>query len=151
MATGTWDDRQGIVSLPPKLYHVGRAALGLEERDPDSPMSVVGAGRVAGEFASAHDLRPATGSSPCCCCWPGSTCSWGCSTSCRCSRSTAATSPARSTRRVAAGSRSCSGRPDPGFVDVAKLLPVAYVDGGVILVTSVVLIYADIVAPVTLT
>ena len=41
-------------------------------------------------------------------------------------------------------------RPDPGFVDVAKLLPVAYVMAGVILVMSVVLIYADIVAPVRL-
>jgi membrane-associated protease RseP (regulator of RpoE activity) len=41
-------------------------------------------------------------------------------------------------------------RPDPGFVDVAKLLPVGYVMAGVILVASVVLIYADIVAPVSL-
>jgi membrane-associated protease RseP (regulator of RpoE activity) len=39
-------------------------------------------------------------------------------------------------------------RPDPGYFDVAKLLPVAYVMAGVILVMSVVLIYADIVAPV---
>jgi membrane-associated protease RseP (regulator of RpoE activity) len=41
-------------------------------------------------------------------------------------------------------------RPDPGFVDIAKLLPVGYVMAGVILVVSLVLIYADIVAPVTL-
>jgi membrane-associated protease RseP (regulator of RpoE activity) len=40
-------------------------------------------------------------------------------------------------------------RPDPGFVDIAKLLPVGYVMAGVILVASVVLIYADIVAPVS--
>ena len=41
-------------------------------------------------------------------------------------------------------------RPDPGYFDVAKPLPVAYVMAGVILVMSVVLIYADIVAPVRL-
>ncbi len=41
-------------------------------------------------------------------------------------------------------------RPDPGFVDVARLLPIGYVMAGVILVVSVVLIYADIVAPVTI-
>ena len=41
-------------------------------------------------------------------------------------------------------------RPDPGFVDVARLLPIGYVMAGVILVASLVLIYADIVAPVTL-
>jgi len=40
------------------------------------------------------------------------------------------------------------GRPDPGYFDVAKLLPVAYAMAGVILVMSVVLIYADIVVPV---
>jgi len=39
-------------------------------------------------------------------------------------------------------------RPDPGAVDSAKLLPVTYVMAALILVMSVVLIYADIVAPV---
>ena len=42
------------------------------------------------------------------------------------------------------------GRPDPGYFDVARLLPVAYVMAGVILVMSLVLMYADIVAPVRL-
>jgi hypothetical protein len=42
-------------------------------------------------------------------------------------------------------------RPDPGAVDSAKLLPVTYVVAGAMLVMSVVLIYADIVAPVKLT
>ena len=39
-------------------------------------------------------------------------------------------------------------RPDPGYFDVAKLLPVAYVMAAAIMVMSVVLIYADIVVPV---
>ena len=52
MADGTWQTLQTIAALPDKVYHVGRAALGLEERDPNGPMSVVGAGRVAGEVAS---------------------------------------------------------------------------------------------------
>ena len=42
-------------------------------------------------------------------------------------------------------------RPDPGAVDSAKLLPVTYVMAGLILVMSVVLIFADIVAPISLT
>jgi membrane-associated protease RseP (regulator of RpoE activity) len=41
-------------------------------------------------------------------------------------------------------------KPDPGFVDSAKLLPVTYVMAGIILLASLVLIYADIVAPVSL-
>jgi hypothetical protein len=39
-------------------------------------------------------------------------------------------------------------RPDPGPVDVAKLLPVAYVVAGVLLLMGIVLIAGDIVAPV---
>ncbi len=42
------------------------------------------------------------------------------------------------------------GRPDPGPVDTAKLLPVAYIVGGVILISGVVLILADIIDPIRL-
>ena len=41
-------------------------------------------------------------------------------------------------------------QPDPGHVDTAKMLPVAYAVGGVILVSGVVLILADIITPITL-
>jgi membrane-associated protease RseP (regulator of RpoE activity) len=41
-------------------------------------------------------------------------------------------------------------RPDPGFVDTAKMLPVAYVVGTVILLSGVVLILADIIDPIRL-
>ncbi|MEZ5193175.1 MAG: site-2 protease family protein [Nocardioides sp.] len=41
-------------------------------------------------------------------------------------------------------------RPDPGYVDVAKMLPVAYVMASLFLVMGVVLILGDIVAPVHL-
>lgn len=41
-------------------------------------------------------------------------------------------------------------RPDPGPVDTAKMLPVAYIVGGFILVCGVVLIIADIVSPIKL-
>jgi membrane-associated protease RseP (regulator of RpoE activity) len=39
-------------------------------------------------------------------------------------------------------------RPDPGHVDTAKMLPVAYVVGAVIAVSGVVLILADIIDPI---
>ena len=41
-------------------------------------------------------------------------------------------------------------RPDPGFVDVAKLLPVAYCVAGALLLMSVVLIAGDLVAPISI-
>ncbi len=43
------------------------------------------------------------------------------------------------------------GRPDPGYVDAAKLLPVAYVVASMLLVMGVVLIVADFVVPLRLT
>jgi membrane-bound ClpP family serine protease len=42
------------------------------------------------------------------------------------------------------------GKPDPGYVDVARMLPVAYGVGALLLVMGVILIYADIVNPVRL-
>lgn len=151
MATGTWETVKALGALPVKLYHVGKAALGLEERDQNGPMSVVGAGRVAGELTSQDSvpvsdrffrvllllaglnlflgmlnlvpLLPLDGGQMAGALYEGAR------------------------RGVARLLR----RPDPGFVDIAKLLPVGYVMAGVILVASLVLIYADIVAPVSLT
>ncbi|HEX6486555.1 MAG TPA: site-2 protease family protein [Nocardioidaceae bacterium] len=150
MGTYTWETVKALGSLPVKLWEVGKAALGLAPRAQDSPMSVVGAGRVAGEVASTHGvpvqdkfvsllmllgginlfvgmfnfvpLLPLDGGH-------------------------IAGALYEALRR---GIARVLGRPDPGYFDVAKLLPVAYVMAGAILVMSVVLIYADIVAPVRL-
>ena len=150
MADGTWQTLQTIGSMPVKVYHVARAALGLEERDPNGPMSVVGAGRVAGEVASQDKasygdrffslivllaglnlflglinlvpLPPFDGGG------------------------IAATLYETIRRWIAR----LLHRPDPGGFDSAKLLPVTYVMATLILVLSVVLICADIVAPVSL-
>jgi hypothetical protein len=42
------------------------------------------------------------------------------------------------------------GEPNPGYVDVAKALPVAYVVSIALIGMSVLLIYADLVNPVKL-
>jgi len=150
MTTGTWETLKSIGAMPQKVYHVSRAALGLEKRDVNSPMSVVGAGRVAGEFASDQQnsladrffsvvlllaglnlflglinlvpLPPFDGAG-------------------------IATTLYEVGRR---GLAKVLGRPDPGAVDAAKLLPVTYVVASLLLVMTVILVYADIVAPVSL-
>jgi membrane-associated protease RseP (regulator of RpoE activity) len=149
MADGTWETLKAIGAMPQKVYHVTRAALGLEERDVNSPMSVVGAGRVAGEFASDTEnsvadrffsvvlllgglnlflglinlvpLPPFDGAG-------------------------IATTLYEAARR---GVARVLGRPDPGTVDAAKLLPVTYVVASLLLLMTVILVYADIVAPVS--
>jgi membrane-associated protease RseP (regulator of RpoE activity) len=151
MGEGTWETLKAIGAMPQKVYHVTRAAIGLEKRDVNSPMSVVGAGRVAGEFASDDQnsladrffsvllllaglnlflglvnlvpLPPFDGAG-------------------------IATTLYEAARRGIARVR---GRPDPGTVDAAKLLPVTYVVASLLIVMTVILVYADIVAPVSLT
>ncbi|HSV40061.1 MAG TPA: site-2 protease family protein [Nocardioidaceae bacterium] len=140
-----------LASLPVKVWDVAQAIVGIEERDPESPVSIVGGGRFAGETV-AHDeftitekvvfvlmllagfnffigmfnfvpLLPLDGGH-------------------------IAGALYESARRGVARLR---GRPDPGFVDVAKLLPLAYASAGFLLIMSVVLIIADFVVPLHLT
>jgi membrane-associated protease RseP (regulator of RpoE activity) len=149
MADYTWETAKAVGQLPVKLWHVGRAAVGLEERAADSPMSVVGASRFAGEISSDEriavgdrfvtlltllgavnlfvgmlnflPLLPLDGGH-------------------------IAGALYEAIRR---GFAKVFRRPDPGYFDVGKLLPVAYVMAGVFLVMTVVLVFADIVAPVS--
>jgi membrane-associated protease RseP (regulator of RpoE activity) len=149
MVDSTWQSIKAVGRMPVNVYHAARAALGVEKRNPNGPMSVVGAGRIAGEIASANDslsdklfelvgllgslnlflgvinlvpLPPFDGGG-------------------------IATTLYEAVRR---GAARVLGRPDPGTVDSAKLLPVTYVMASLILVVSFVLIVADVVAPIPL-
>jgi membrane-associated protease RseP (regulator of RpoE activity) len=141
---------EALVDLPVKVWGVAKAIAGIEERAPDSPVSIVGGGRIAGE-AAAHDdfaagekvvflvmlvagfnlfiglfnfipLLPLDGGHIAGALWEAGR---------------------RAVARV-------TGRPDPGYVDVAKLLPIAYGVAAVLLVMGVVLIVGDLVVPIHL-
>ncbi|WP_370248723.1 RIP metalloprotease [Nocardioides sp.] len=146
----TVDSIRSLVELPVKVVGVGKAILGLEERAVDSPVSIVGGSRFAGETASAQDfpvgdkiaslvaliagfnlfigvlnfvpLLPLDGGHIASALW-------------------------EAVRRGIARLRR---RPDPGHVDAARLLPIAYVVGVALLVMGVVLIVGDLVVPVSL-
>jgi membrane-associated protease RseP (regulator of RpoE activity) len=150
MADGTWQTVQAIGKMPHTLYHVARAAVGLEQRDPTGPISVVGAGRVAGELASTHKASVAEKFASLLLLLGGLNLFLGLINLVPLppfDGSGIATTLYEAARRRIAHLR---GRPDPGPVDGAKLLPVTYAMAAVILVVSVVLIYADLVAPVSL-
>jgi membrane-associated protease RseP (regulator of RpoE activity) len=141
---------KALATLPVKVWGVAEAIAGVKPRAADSPVSVVGGGRLAGETASASDfplkeklvsllglvagfnffiglfnfvpLLPLDGGHIAGALWEAA-------------------------RRAVARLRR---RPDPGYVDVAKLLPVAYVVASFLLVMGVVLIVGDLVVPVQL-
>ncbi|HYO86748.1 MAG TPA: site-2 protease family protein [Dermatophilaceae bacterium] len=141
-----------MARIPEKMVGVWQAAFGSEQRDPNGPVSVVGVGRVAGEKAGGQitgsiiddidvfpflvqllaalnialfvfnliPLLPMDGGHVVGALWEG-------------------------LRRRAARA---FGRPDPGPVDVARALPIAYAASIVLIGMSALLIYADIVKPI---
>jgi membrane-associated protease RseP (regulator of RpoE activity) len=141
-----------VVSLPQRLVDVAQAAFGTQERDP-GVVGLIGVGRFAGEIASLDGqgyglaersadmlsllvslnmalfvfnlipLLPLDGGHIAGALWEGG-------------------------RRRVARWRDA---PDPGPVDTARLLPATYVVVALMLGMSVLLAYADIVRPVSLT
>jgi len=141
-----------VLRIPQKMAGIAKAAFGDGVRDPNGPMSVVGVGRVAGEVANGQlpgvadsgasklvilisligslnialfvfnliPLLPLDGGHAAGALWEG-------------------------LKRQVARLR---GRPNPGYVDVAKALPVAYAVSIALIGMSVLLIYADLVNPI---
>ena len=148
MGRMTWTTVTYLGELPARVLDVGQAALGLEERDPEGPMSVVGAGRVAGEVSSAHEIPIMDRFVTLLMLLGGLNLFVGMFNFVPLLPLDGGHIAGALYEAVRRGIARVLRRPDPGYFDVAKLLPVAYVMAAAIMVMSVVLIYADIVVPV---
>lgn len=139
-----------LLAFPAKVYYTAANLVTGKPRDIYGPMSIVGASRAAGEVASTDQIQaadkvatmfvllgsvnlfvalfnfipllPLDGGHILGALYEG-------------------------LKRLLARLR---GRPDPGYVDTAKMLPVAYAVGGLILVSGIVLILADLIDPIRL-
>jgi membrane-associated protease RseP (regulator of RpoE activity) len=139
-----------VITLPQRLVQVGEAAFGSGARDPNGPIGLVGVGRMAGEVASLNSipimdraallvnilaslniallvlnlvpLLPFDGGHIAGALW-------------------------ESIRRFFA---KLFKRPDPGPVDVARLIPLTMAVVVVLGAMSLLLVYADIVKPISL-
>lgn len=139
-----------LITLPVRLYElVTQTLIGGQERSVESPVSVVGVSRLGGDVVASAEpwqakaamflslaaslnlflflfnlvpILPLDGGHVAGAAYEG-------------------------VRRKVAAWR---GKPDPGPVDVARLLPVAYVVAGALLVMGVIVIWADLVKPITL-
>jgi membrane-associated protease RseP (regulator of RpoE activity) len=138
----------GLIHLPEKMVGVAKAAFGAE-RDPEGPVGVVGVSRIGGEIAAAPaptsdkiaeflvllasfnfavgvfnliPLLPLDGGHIAGGLWEG----------------------------IKRGFARLARRPDPGHVDVAKALPLAYGMAMILIVMGVLLAYADVVNPIRL-
>jgi len=138
-----------LFTMPQRLYELGVTLTTDAQRSPESPVSVVGVSRLGGEIAAADrplevkvgsflglaaslnlflflfnllPILPLDGGHVAAALWEG-------------------------IRRKFAGWR---GRPDPGPVDTARLLPLTYSVAVVLITVGVMVIWADIVKPITL-
>jgi membrane-associated protease RseP (regulator of RpoE activity) len=150
MAKMTKQTAYALVRFPAKVYHTAANLITGKPRDVYGPMSIVGASRAAGEVAATNQisapdkiatmfvllgsvnlfvalfnfvpLLPLDGGHIAGALYEGIK------------------------RHLARLFR----KPDPGHVDTAKMLPVAYVVGSAIAISGVVLILADIIDPIRL-
>ncbi|MGZ6753301.1 MAG: M50 family metallopeptidase, partial [Nocardioides sp.] len=146
MGTMTVQTVQALGSLPVKVWGVAKAVVGVQPRAVDSPVSIVGGGRLAGETVSEQGFPVADKAAFLLMLVAGFNFFIGMFNFIPLlplDGGHIAGALFEAVRRAFARVR---GRPDPGYVDVARLLPVAYVVASALLVMGVVLIVGDLVA-----
>lgn len=139
-----------LATFPVKVWNVATDLATGQQRDANGPISIIGASRAAGEIAGTHQLTTGDKIAS----WFGMLASvnlFVCLLNC-------IPLPPLDGGHIAGalyeglkrGGARLLGRPDPGHVDTARMLPVAYGVGGFLAVAGAVLILADLISPIKL-
>ena len=137
-----------LIDFPVKVYYTAYNLVTGKPRDIYGPMSIVGASRAAGEIAATNQISAANKTASLFTVLASVNLFSACFISFRCYRWTGSHGGCRRRRGQARLGLGSSHRPDPGYVDTARMLPIAYVVGGIILVSGVAPILADILYPI---
>ena len=147
-----------VLQLPQRMVDVWHAAFGPAERDLDGPISVVGVGRVAGEVTSGQVDDPITNAALST--KDKAVMLWTMLGSLNIALFVFNLIPLLPLdgghiagaiwEAIKRGLARVLRRPDPGYVDVAKGLPIAYAMSILLITMSALLIYADLVKPIKL-
>ncbi len=141
---------KSLATLPVKVWGVAKAIVGIEERDPMSPVSIVGGGRLAGETAAHEEIASQEKAVSLLMLIAGFNFFIGMFNFVPLLPLDGGHIASATWEWLRRGFARLFRRPDPGYVDAAKLLPVAYVVASLMLVMGVVLIVGDLVVPLHL-
>ncbi|WP_433227413.1 M50 family metallopeptidase [Actinomadura formosensis] len=140
-----------LLRMPQKMVGVWNAAFSDEERDPNGPIGVVGVSRIGGDVAASEKLSGTEKVSFFVMLLGSLNLAVGLFNLVPLLPLDGGHIAGALLEAVKKAFARIFRRPDPGYVDVAKALPVTYVMAIVLIVMGGLLIYADLVNPVKFT
>ncbi|MGP4022227.1 M50 family metallopeptidase [Actinomadura sp. 3N407] len=140
-----------LVRMPEKMVGIWHAAFGGDERDPNGPIGVVGVSRIGGDVAASETLTGTEKVSYFVMLLGSLNLAVGMFNLVPLLPLDGGHIAGALLEAIKKAFAKVFRRPDPGYVDVAKALPVTYVMAAVLIVMGGLLIYADLVNPVRFT
>ncbi|MEV0236227.1 site-2 protease family protein [Nonomuraea sp. NPDC050786] len=140
-----------IINLPQKMVGVWHAAFSGEKRDPEGPVGVVGAGRMGGEILASDQLSNEKKIAIFVNLLAGFNLAIGMFNLIPLLPLDGGHIAGGLWEALKRAYAKIMRRPEPGYVDIAKVLPLTYAIAFVMMIMAGLLVYADLVNPLTLT
>lgn len=139
-----------IITLPVRIYELGQSTFGGTERDPEGIIGVVGIGRLAGEITSLDSLPVADRASSILGMLGGLNLALFLFNLVPLLPLDGGHVAGALWEAIRRGFAKLFRRPDPGPVDIAKLIPLTMAISGILALLTVFVLFSDIVNPIDL-